>query len=104
MGKVEGIFNYFYEHPSLFIFLLSILFIIIFYWIGYIKGKNKAHLNTLKKLSEMQLEIQELKHTLMNTKRELKERESELENLKRKYEPSFTQKVIRKIKGESDEE
>jgi len=104
MGKVEGILNYFYEHPSLFILLLAVLFIIIFYWIGYIKGKNRGHLNNLKKLSEMQLEIQELKHLLTNAKRELKEKESELENLKRKYEPSFAQKVIKKIKGEKEEE
>ena len=93
-----------YEHPFLLILILGIFFIIIFYWIGYIKGKNKGHLNNLKKLSEMQLEIQELKHLLMNTRRELKEKESELENLKRKYEPSFAQKVIRKIKGEKEEE
>ncbi len=104
MDKLEGIFNYLYQHPVVFIILLSVIFIIIFYWIGYIKGKSKGHLDNLKKLSEMQLEIQELKHSLIDLKRELKDREEELENLKKKYEPSFAQKVLKKIKGEKEEE
>ena len=104
MDKVERILNYLYQHPLIFIILFSLLFIFIFYWIGYIKGKSKGYLENLKKQSEMQLEIQELKHSLMILKRELKERESELESLKKKYEPSLTQKFIKKIKGEKEEE
>ncbi len=104
MATLEKIFNFFYQHPTIFIVLTSFFLILIFYWIGYIKGKNKAHLISLKKISEMQLEIQELKYTLINLKKELKEKENELETLRRKYEPSFTQKVIKKIKGTPEEE
>jgi predicted nucleic acid-binding Zn-ribbon protein len=72
--------------------------------VGYLKGKNKANLINLKKMSEMQLEIQELKYNIINLNKELKDKENELEKLRKKYEPSFAQKVLKKIKGDSEEE
>ncbi|MFQ6082404.1 MAG: hypothetical protein ACE5WD_03485 [Candidatus Aminicenantia bacterium] len=104
MNTIENTFKFFYQHPYLLTTLVAVFLILIFYLVGYSKGKSKASLTNLKKISDMQLEIQELKYNLKNLERELKDKEDELETLKRKYKPSLAQKVIDKIKGEPEEE